>query len=231
MKFSVIIPTWKRPDDTTPFLIKRAINSVLAQTCEDWKIFLIGDAYSDEDEFKSICKLVPADKLFSINLPVSIRDECKSKNEIWCNAGVKPTNYAINLAEDIICLLDDDDRWRPNHLEVLDSNYNKFPGVGVVYTQGFLLEKGRTMPRKKFNLEINNRLLVPNDTTYSAVSWKKELLHFKFRTTMEQGRIYPSDADMWERMSGFCQRHKISTLYVPIVTVLKSPQGTVKKYK
>ena len=49
IKFGVVISTYQRPDGKTPQYIKRAIESVLSQKHTNWKIYLIGDKYNDND--------------------------------------------------------------------------------------------------------------------------------------------------------------------------------------
>jgi hypothetical protein len=53
IQFAVVISTYQRPDGNTPHLLKRTLESVLNQTYQNFKIFLIGDKYEDQEEFFS----------------------------------------------------------------------------------------------------------------------------------------------------------------------------------
>ena len=55
MTFSIVIATYQRKNGTTPFYLKRAIDSVFSQTYKNFKIIIIGDRYEDNDEFNKIC--------------------------------------------------------------------------------------------------------------------------------------------------------------------------------
>ena len=52
MKLAISTSTYKRKDGGTPNLLKRALDSIFNQTHQDFKIFLIGDRYEDENEIK-----------------------------------------------------------------------------------------------------------------------------------------------------------------------------------
>jgi glycosyltransferase involved in cell wall biosynthesis len=54
MKIAVIISTFRRGDGKTPELLKQTLSSVFNQTFKDFKLFLIGDNYENEEEFKEI---------------------------------------------------------------------------------------------------------------------------------------------------------------------------------
>ena len=53
MKFAVITATYQRANGSTPEVLTRAINSLKEQKHQDFKLFLIGDGYDDNKEFKS----------------------------------------------------------------------------------------------------------------------------------------------------------------------------------
>ena len=64
MKLSVVISTYMRADNKSPFFLKRAIDSVFSQTHKDFKIFLIGDRYENQDEINNLVSNYPQDKLY-----------------------------------------------------------------------------------------------------------------------------------------------------------------------
>ena len=52
----VIIPTYYRKDGSTQNLLSRALKNLEAQTYKNFKVFVIGDHYDDNEEFEEICK-------------------------------------------------------------------------------------------------------------------------------------------------------------------------------
>jgi len=106
-KVSVIIPTHNRPE-----LLKRAINSVLAQTYQDFEIIVVDDGdISAEDIVKS----------FSDSRIRFIRHETPHRGgSATRNTGIK------NATGEFIAFLDDDDEWKKEKLAeqvaVLDNN-------------------------------------------------------------------------------------------------------------
>ena len=54
MKLGIVIATYQRKDGTTPFFLQKALDSIFSQTYQNFKIFLIGDKYEDNEEFVNI---------------------------------------------------------------------------------------------------------------------------------------------------------------------------------
>jgi len=126
IKFGVIITTYQRPDGKTPLYIKKAIESVLSQKHTNWRLYLIGDKYNDNDEFNSFVDMIPKDKVLAINLPVAIERQRypNGGEDLWHSAGATATNIGIELSVgegyDYVCKLDHDDTWSPDHLKELN---------------------------------------------------------------------------------------------------------------
>ncbi len=99
--FSIILPTLDRA-----YIIERAIDSVLNQTFNDWELIIIDDGSTDRTA-EVIKKYTQSDKRINYNhqenkgLPVA-------------------RNVGIDLAKgSYICLLDSDDEYLNNHLNIL----------------------------------------------------------------------------------------------------------------
>ncbi len=101
MKFSIITPTYKRPEK-----LLRAVNSLLSQTYQDWEMIIVNDSPSDTSykEFSS-----------------SIND---ARIHYHVNDTNKGVNYSRNYAIDKvsadskwIILLDDDNYFAPDTLQ------------------------------------------------------------------------------------------------------------------
>ena len=152
MKIAVIITTYKRSDGKTPFYLKRALDSVFNQTHKDFKCFVIGDRYEDDNEFVNIVSSYDETKLYFENLPIAMeRDNYTDKSLIWKYGGCNASNHAINIAVshgyDYICRIDHDDEWMENHLDVI-SNVIESKSPLFICTKSFYLG-GRTLPNLK----------------------------------------------------------------------------------
>lgn len=102
MKFSIITPTYKRPEK-----LLRAVNSLLSQTHQDWEMIIVNDSPSDTSykDFSS-----------------SIND---ARIHYHVNDSNKGVNYSRNYALDKVSadsrwviLLDDDDYFAPDTLQI-----------------------------------------------------------------------------------------------------------------
>ncbi len=128
MKVSVIIPTFNRLS-----LISRAIDSVLKQTFKPFEIIVVDDGSSDntstfiKNNYKSV-KLIKQK-----NLGVS-----KARN-----VGIK------NSSGDWIALLDSDDEWKKNKLEVQIKSLTEYDYYSVCHTNEIWIRNGTRVNQKK----------------------------------------------------------------------------------
>ena len=125
VKVSVVIPTYNRPDT-----LKRAITSVLSQTCADFEIIIVNDSHHERPVWDIINHFA---------------DE---KIRYFRNKRTKGGNGARNTGiikskGEYIAFLDDDDEWLPDKLylqlkkiETLDSSW------GGCYC-GYSLQQGK----------------------------------------------------------------------------------------
>ncbi len=97
---SVVIPTYMRGD-----LLRRAIGSVVAQTCLDWELIVVDDASPDD----SVTSVVAA---FGDPRIRYIRHERNQGAPASRNTGIRAATGTY------IALLDSDDEWLPEKLEV-----------------------------------------------------------------------------------------------------------------
>jgi glycosyltransferase involved in cell wall biosynthesis len=99
MKISIVIATYQRKDGSTPKYLTRALDSVFNQTHQDFKIFLIGDKYEDNDEIIKIVSKYDNSKLHFLNLEVAKeRDFYTDKWAIWSYGGVNAINTGIDIS-------------------------------------------------------------------------------------------------------------------------------------
>jgi len=141
MKIAVVTATYQRGDGNTPLVLKRAINSLLDQVHKDWKFFLIGDAYEDQNEFDSFRSLLPKDKIYTENLPISIeREKYPPGEDRWHVSGITPVNIGIERALeegfDYVALLDHDDIWFSDHLSLINKGI-ELTGSPFIVPRGY----------------------------------------------------------------------------------------------
>lgn len=103
MRFSIITPTYKRKD-----LLVRAVQSVLAQTYQDWEMIIVNDSPNDET-YRTFAS--------------SINDPRIHYHTNQINSGVNFTrNVALDKVSsesDWVIFLDDDDYFAPDTLQTI----------------------------------------------------------------------------------------------------------------
>lgn len=114
MTVSVVIPTYNRST-----LLRRAVDSVLAQTYDDLEVIVVDDASSDDTP--SVMQQYDDDRISYVRL---------EKN----GGGAHARNVGINEASgEFVAFLDDDDEWHPQKLERQIEHLEELPEgwVGV----------------------------------------------------------------------------------------------------
>ncbi|MBW4674843.1 MAG: glycosyltransferase [Desmonostoc geniculatum HA4340-LM1] len=141
---SVIIPTYQRGH-----LVSQAINSVLAQTYEDYEIIVINDGSQDNTP-QVLAQFSDRDRITTIH---------------QTNQGLSAArNTGIYSAQGkYIAFLDDDDLWEPQKLEkqipILEAN----PHLGLIYSDSFFFSD-----KKDLFLDSYNTVF---PTPHIQVSW------------------------------------------------------------
>lgn len=127
--FSIIIPTYNRGS-----LLKRCLDSVLAQTYQNWEAIIV-DNYS-EDDTEAIVKAYSDPRIIYI------------KNHNYGIISVS-RNKALDLCKgDWVAFLDSDDSWCPSKLAVM----RKYCGEYDLIYHGFRMG----MPRRYLFQNLNN---------------------------------------------------------------------------
>jgi len=114
---SVIIPTFNRSK-----LVVETINSVLNQTYIDYELLIVDDGSTDETKT-------------SVNKIISENPRRQIKYIYQDNGGVYSAinNGLRNSKGKYIAIIDSDDKWNPNFLEVMVAELIRRTDVGVVY--------------------------------------------------------------------------------------------------
>ncbi len=135
LKIDVIIPSYNRAT-----ILKRAIDSVLAQTYPHFSLYVVNDGSTDETN----------------DLIKNYQDIHYLEQE---NKGVSSArNYGIkNSHSEWIAFLDSDDEWLPNKLEAQVSFLEAHPEMSFVHSNEIWIRNGvRVNPKNKFDKSNNH---------------------------------------------------------------------------
>ena len=125
MTFTVIIPTYKAQ------YLKKAIESVVAQTIEDWELIIVDDC-SPED-IQGVVSSFPSDPRIHYY-----------RNEQNCGAINVVDNWNICLGHasgDYVICIGDDDCLKPNCLETYQKLIERYPTMNVYHCQTEIIDE------------------------------------------------------------------------------------------
>lgn len=149
-KISVIIPLYNK----APF-IKRAIDSVISQTIQDFEILVIGGNSTDNGE-----EIVASFDDSRIKL---IKEE---------KVGVSAArNQGVTIAQsNLISFLDADDEWDPKYLETILKLQSLYPDAGLYSTAWYnISHNGECTVSKCYNIPENWVGIVPSVFRCAAI--------------------------------------------------------------
>ncbi len=206
---SIIIPTYNRAH-----LIKRAIQSVLNQTYQNFEIIVVDDGSTDntEEEVKNLNN----QKIRYIRY-----------NENKGAASARNTGIKVSRGE-YIAFQDSDDEWFPNKLKRQMEVFKNAPlEVGVVYTGGWLIKNNERIYRPLFTTKqregyIYKELLKGKGGFIAAplAIVKKECFN---RVGMFDERFSPlEDWELWFRISRY---YEFKYIDEPLVTQYYTPNS------
>ena len=208
-------------------LVCEALDSVVKQRYPNWRVYLIGDRYEPEAEFRQFAKMLPPDKLVAYNLKghKPEREIFKKPEHLARIGGNTASNFCLDLMESTgirhVANLDDDDLWTPYHLECLRDEFVKFPSPVLACTLANFKYIGimpATTPDQEGNLKINT---LAANVSHSAVAWDLIRMPLRYRRQLIDvpwdGQY--GDADMWLQMEHYIAAHGYSTAISQNVTV------------
>lgn len=114
-KISVLIPTYNRN-----LLLSRAINSVLAQTYQNFELVIIDDGSTD-DTFETVISYQAK------NENIRYLRHSNRKLPLTLNAGI------LAAAGEFITFLGSDDEYKPNHLQIRIKMLERDNSIDVIY--------------------------------------------------------------------------------------------------
>ena len=126
MRFSIIIPLYNK----APY-IQKALESVFAQTFQDFELIVVDDGSKDSSYETAKSILARAKVNYQL-----IHQE---------NTGVSTArdNGVAASHGDYLCFLDADDWWAPTFLEKMDCLIRDYPDAGIYGTNYYYVKNGR----------------------------------------------------------------------------------------
>ncbi len=179
---SVIIPTYNRG----PFL-RKAIDSVLAQTFRDFELIVV-DSRSTDDTPRFLAELGDA---------VAVLQIARGNPGAARNLGIRSTRAPL------IAFLDSDDWWHPEKLAVQIEAMRREPGYPISHTQEIWYSGGRVLPQRpkhrKYHGWIFPRCLPLCAVSPSTVIARRTL--FDEIGLFDESLVCCEDYDLWLRAS------------------------------
>lgn len=234
MTIGITIHTYQRADGQTPSLLRRTIQSIINQSYQKYKIFIVGDKYEDNQEFESIIKsfVEIADKVVFENLSFAHeRDKYLGINNtaLWNCGGANALNHANNLAKahgiTKVCHIDHDDFWLPNHLELIARTIAEKNNPSFIYTLSRYLNNP-VFPQMEVDGQAVEHYPSYCSLIHSSVYMDLEQIHLPYRDLWaEEGRYFPSDGDMWERIKSKCVSENLKSYVIREVTCIHEQEN------
>jgi glycosyltransferase involved in cell wall biosynthesis len=195
-RIAVIVPTYNRAT-----LVKRAINSVLAQTYTDYELVVVDDG--SEDNTPEVLRQYTGCRY--------LRLEHSGLPAVARNAGVRSTDAPY------VAFLDSDDEWLPDKLTVQTGILESDPDAGLVCTNAFVIE-GDDPKKEELYLKpgqgksgrVLKELIRDNFIITSTVLMRRDVFERSCGFSEESELRAVEDYDLWLRVGTTCAIH-----YVP----------------
>ena len=235
MKLSIVIATYYRKDGSTKECLTKALDSVFNQTYQDFKVYLIGDKYENNDEIIEIVSKYDSNKIYFENLSYAKeRDLYSDKWVIWSYGGVNAVNIGIDKSlsdgYEYICHLDHDDYWETTHLEEINKCI-ELTGSDWICTKSTYNNPRNFLP--KIN---SDELYVPFYPTYAGLIHSSVCMNFrkiplKYRDIFEETQKLglPADGDLWERTKGYIISNNLISICINKLTCHHDEEGFERK--
>lgn len=236
VKFGIMMITYQRSDGNTPKYIKEAIDSVKSQNYKNWKIYLVGDDYDNNEEFEDIASHAPKDKIWHQNMDLPGERLRFEGNDLWHCGSNAGANLALEqMKKDGMqwtTRLDHDDVWTPDHLSNFSKVIKNWPEVkfmGSVSKVARFMGNGKGQyfrPDKGQNDDFTTNTPKIRDCWHSALCWNIKDINLRYRNVREQMLTEPvrdeprgGDKDMVDRLMMTCNDKNYSWMMVPKASV------------
>lgn len=227
MKLGIIIATYQRADNSTPAYLTRALESIKNQTHQDYKVFLIGDNYENDNEFSTLAKsTIPQDKLYFENLPIAVERVRYPQGgiELWRCGGANAFNHGVAKCYEeginYICKLDHDDYWGEDHLSSINTVIESTEGrAAVIYTCGSYFNS--YLPQVPLDGAVVADFPKPGQAIHSTSCIDHSRVYLKYRdTAFETGVPDAGDADLLKRLEVEIRQNNLESYLIRKLTCL-----------
>jgi glycosyltransferase involved in cell wall biosynthesis len=234
IKLAIVMSTYYRKDNKSLEYLTNSLNSILSQTYQNYKLFLIGDKYEKHEEILPLISKFNNDSIYFENLPYAKERDKYIGYCLWSYGGTNAMNYGVNKAlnegYDYICHLDHDDWWYDNHLElinkcIIDTNSD------WMCTKSTYNNPNIFLPILDNNDDYVPFLPKPCGLIHSSVCMNFRKIPLRYRDIFDEtGSIgLPTDADLWERAKHYIEVNKLKSHLINKLTCRHDEEGYEKK--
>ncbi len=192
---SVIIPTFNRA-----WILRDAVDSVLAQTHKDFELIVVNDGSTDET----------AALLAAYGNRVSVLEQTNRGVSAARNAGVGASRG------DLVAFLDSDDVWLPEKLAVQVDFFRRHPEILICQTEETWIRNGRRVNPKNRHKKPSGDIFEPSLAlclvSPSAVMMRRQL--YEALGGFDEQLPACEDYDFWLRIG--C-RHPVALIDRPLI--------------
>lgn len=142
MKYSIIVPLYNK----APY-VRKALDSIVAQTYKDWECIIINDGSSD-NSLEVVKNFVDEFMIYDLRFKIVNQS----------NAGVAAArnNGVAASTGEYVCFLDADDGWEPTFLEEMEKLISEYPDAGIYVSNYIYYKPSKThvvlsLPRGNMN--------------------------------------------------------------------------------
>ena len=181
---SVVMPTYNHAQ-----FIGEAINSVLAQTYNNFELIIV-DNYSNDVTEEIVASFA--------------RKDTRINYTKFHNQGViaASRNLGISKAKgELVAFIDSDDLWQPQKLAVQVERFKRAPQLDLLYCRNIKVLKNSKEKLQRFGSILTfNALLMHNHIACSSVLAKKETLTKAGLFDEDPYLVTVDDTELWSRL-------------------------------
>lgn len=213
-KVAVVMPTHNRAT-----LVRRAIESVFAQTMTEFELIVVDDGSTDET--MAVLRAIEDERLKVIHLPRA-GGACRARN-----LGVE------EATADVVTFLDDDDEFLPDRLEKLLAAFD--PRWAFVASRLIFIKPGGTRVKRYSPARITSEDLLYK--TSFGISAMTDRRHFLSLGGFDESLRSSQDHDLWLRMTlahgpGLCLREALMVVHTEHeVLRVSTSAGKIRGYR
>jgi hypothetical protein len=249
MRFAVIMTTYYRKNKSSKNNILNCFKFLENQKFKNFKLFIMGDHYENENEFSELTKRYNGD-LFSKNCIKHYREGYFNiQRNKWAVGGVNALFEgiceAINEKFEYYVHLDDDDIWTPEHILNINNAILQFNKIDFIICCSKY--KKTILPRKSQLANqniINNYQIRECDSVHSSwctnlnflkkylikdfIELLKKIENIKNKKEKEIN-IYPFDASVLKKIKKLQKNNLASCFLIKKVSVIKKSDVNIPK--